>query len=659
MSDSRNTKASRRRRAPGPAGITRNGGNWRSLLECARFAPICLAAVLHAGVGDPQIKTDHPFYPGELACSTFERLFATEAEQYRRATGIFPETDQDKALAAWFWRNTHYFHGEEGAENLWGREFLEGGDSRTREYWTGLFAHGFGLCGTTHSQWTAELENLLGHGRARGVGVDGHNAFEVFLDGRWALLDHDLSTVVFDTDGKRLLSIAEIRADLKKWIDRGYEPQKQNGWLVCGLHPNDGTVYSDYSTAEYFPGYAAVPPIVHLRRGETLRRYLEPGLEDGKTFVFWGRNYNSGGIPGPERSITWVNQPEKMRGSQNGAGYQPGQARYGNAEYRYKPNFENGDYREGVINESNTSITFEFYTPYIIGATPPNNKDWGIYDSGGRNGLVLRGNANCQVEISVDQGGTWQNCGAFMDRMDLTDHVKGYRQYWIRLGAGADSLKDSDLTMTTVCQAAIGVLPRLKDHGAKVSFEASHTAVVSAGPTLPQAKAHVVSGGFNTPEVALKIASPSRREAVMLYASAHVASGNPPSPDVAFQIEYSADDGRTWKPIVKDWKIPRRGDEPPDFWSQSLCYGSIPLTGIAAPIQVRFRNNGGRNYLRAEAHLVYRVPAQDSTAITFAWTDSAGEHRDSHVAGPIQPAAWTIATAEAVKTKWVEFSIAK
>jgi len=37
-----------------------------------------------AGVGDPQVKTDHPWYPGELSCSTFDRLFATQAELFKR-----------------------------------------------------------------------------------------------------------------------------------------------------------------------------------------------------------------------------------------------------------------------------------------------------------------------------------------------------------------------------------------------------------------------------------------------------------------------------------------------------------------------------------------------------------------------------------------------
>src|SRR5262249_22811491 len=149
--------------------------------------------------------------------------------------------------------------------------------------------------------------------------------------------------------------------------------QKQHGWLVCGLHPEDGGVYRSYDVAEYLAGYAGVPPVVHLRRGQALRRYLRPGLDDGKTFAFWGRNYNTADVPGPERSHTWVNQREKMQGSRDGAGYRPGQARYGNAVSVYRPDFRGG-YREGVIEESDRHVVFEFYTPYVIAATPPNAK---------------------------------------------------------------------------------------------------------------------------------------------------------------------------------------------------------------------------------------------------------------------------------------------
>src|SRR3954454_5813165 len=96
-----------------------------------------------ADVGDPQVRTDHPWYPGELACSTFPRLFATQAEVYRRGGGEGAGGRPQRALASWLWRNTHYWHGEEGAEDLWGEGFTKATDLRSREYWTGLFADGF------------------------------------------------------------------------------------------------------------------------------------------------------------------------------------------------------------------------------------------------------------------------------------------------------------------------------------------------------------------------------------------------------------------------------------------------------------------------------------------------------------------------------------
>jgi hypothetical protein len=630
-----------------------------------RALALLLPGVVLGDVGDPQIKTDHPWYPGELACSTFERLQATQAEQYRRAVGVVPKSDEEKALASWFWRNTHYAHGEEGAEDLWGTGFTRG-DLRTRDYWTGLFAHGFGLCGTTHSQWTAEMEVLLGHGRGRGVGVEGHNSFEAFLTGgaygpgRWVLLDHDISTIVFDTEGKRLLSIAEVKADLKRLVDRKFSPEKQRGWLVSGLHPDDGSAYRQYTTAELLPGYAGVPPIVHLRRGETLRRYLNPGLDDGKTFVFWGRNYNTAGIPGPERSLTWVNQPEKMHGSSQGAGYKPGQARYGNAVYTYRPDFKTETYREGLLAESTNHVVFEFYTPFIIAATPPDNRPWAVYEPGCRNGLVLHGRAVGAVSLSVDQGRTWQDCGPFADGMDLTDRVKGRRQYFLRFGTGAKSLANAGLSWTTVCQLNAAILPRLNDDATRIDFSTSPRAVVSAGPNLEQAKSHVVAGGFDTPAVTLELTTPRQEAVTTVYAVAQIASGNPPSPGAKYQMDYSLDAGQTWQPMVKDWTIPRQGEEPGDFWSQSFCHGSVEISPPSShPVRVRFSNNAGRKYMRCEVHLVYKTPALDSTRVTFDWVDSNGPRKETHVFGgsnsPDPRQSWELKTGRGVQTRWVEF----
>ena len=635
--------------------------------------PASLAAVAVAEVGDPQIRTDHVWYPGELACSTFPRLSVSQAKLYQHVTGITPTSDQDRALASWLWRNTHYWHGEEGARDLWGKGFLNGGDLRSREYWNGQFAYGFGLCGTTHSQWTAEMNALLGHGRGRDLGVDGHNSFEVFLTGKsydagkWVLLDHDLSTVVFDEQGKSLLSIPDVRANLKAVTDRSYRPEKQHGWLVCGLAEEDGAVYDQYNTAEYLAGYAGPPPMVHLRRGEILRRYFEPGLDDGKTFVFWGRDYGTAGVPGPERSQTWVNQPEMMHGSTTGTGHHPGKARFANAVYEYSPTFLSSDYREGVIEDDENHVVFEFQTPYIIAATPTKPGPWGIYEPGCRNGLILHGRATCPVAVSTDDGATWQPCGDFTDGLDLTDRVKGRQGYWLRFEAGADKLARTGLSMTTVCQTSVAVLPRLKDDGTEVSFEASGQAIVSAGPELPNAQTHLIDGGFGTPRVTLELAPPRGETVTVIYAAAHVASGNPPNPDVKYQIEFSVNGGTIWQPVVKDWSIPRRGDEPADFWSQSLCWGSVEVPpGATGPVQIRFRNNAGKNYLRAEAHLVYHVAGepgehQDATQVTFDWSDDRGEHRASQTfaatdADMPAPEPWSIPTGRDVKTRWVEFT---
>jgi hypothetical protein len=636
--------------------------------HCTALLAICVATcsalAARAGVGDPQVRTDHPWYPGELACSTFERLFATQAAMFERVTRQPPRSDQERALAAWMWRNVHYAHGEDGSENLWGSGF-RAGDTTTREYWTGLYAHGFGLCGTTHAQWTAELNALFGHCRGRMVGVAGHNACEVFLtgghygDGRWALLDHDLSTVVFDPSGVRLLSIDEVRRDLQRLIDPAFHPERQHGWPLGGLHPDDPRAYAAFNTVEHLPGYAGPPPMVYLRRGETLRRYFQPGLQDGRTFVFWGRNYRADGIPGPERNRTWVNQPERFRGTPEGAGYHPGQARYGNAVYTYRPDFGDGSYREGLIRETDREVVFEFQSPYIIAATPPGDGDWDIYEPGCRNGLVVRGRTEVPLSISVDRGATWHDGGDLPGTLDLTDVAKGHRQYWLRFGQSADQLIAADLEIVTVCQANPATFPRLKDDGAEVTFAASGQALVSAGPNRPQAQPHVVEGAFETPRVTLEIAPPRGWRATRLYAAAHVASSNPPDPEVRYQIDFS-DAGRTWQPLVRDWRIIRRGVEPEDFWSQSFCYGDGPLPeGVTGPVRVRFRNDGGKRYLRAEAHLAYEDPKQDACRVTFAWSDDRHtDRRSEHIFEGSEAKPWAIDTGGNVAMRWVEFAAA-
>jgi hypothetical protein len=239
--------------------------------------------------------------------------------------------------------------------------------------------------------------------------------------------------------------------------------------------------------------------------------------------------------------------------------------------------------------------------------------------------------------------------------MDLTDKVKGQRQYFLRFGAGARQLAGTGLSMTTVCQANAAILPRLKDGGSTVHFEASQQAVVSAGPTVEHAKAHVIAGAFGTPTVTMQVFMPRRAPTVAAFAAAHMASGNPPQPEVKYHIDYSGDFGKTWRPLVQDWTIPRRGDEPKDFWSQSFCHGGGDLVDEWASVQVRFHNSGGKPIRRAEVHVVHRAITHDATKVTFDWIDDGGAHRESNVFARLRPVDWILKTGRNVQTRWVEF----
>ncbi len=632
----------------------------RAILLGGTVSLALLTTSAHAGVGDPQLKTDHPFYPGELSCSTFERLFKTEAELFKHTTGREVVSDEDKALAAWYWRNIHYWHGEEGQRDCFGSGFK--GD-KNREYWTGLFSGGMALCGTTHAQWCAEMDALLGHGKSRVAGVAGHNSFEVYLTGgaygtgRWALLDHDISTVIYSPDGSRLMSLDEIVPNVKNLANPTYQPDRQHGWRISALEDNDARgVYTQFSTAEYLAGYAGAPPTVNLRSGESLRRYLAPGLDDGKTFVFWGRNYNIS-MPGPTRDRTWVNQPESMYNSKKGTGAHGGQARYANAAYSYTPDFVGGKYKEGVIEETADHVTFEFYSPYVIAATPATKGAWGVYDEGATNGLVLHGKATCPVQISIDQGKTWQEAGAMSDGLDLTDKVKGAQQYWLRFAAPAATLKDAGLSWRTVCQSNVSIIPHLHDGANTITYLATGNGVLAAGPLKDQAEVHVVDGKMGSNNVTLELTAPRGATPTRVYAAAWQNSGAPPAP-AKYNIDYSTDAGKTWQSVVKDWKVERRQPEPGDFWSQSFTWGETALKEApAGPVRIRFTNDGGKAFRKVEAYLAYGVKGEGATDVTFAWKSNGGELKTSthtYAAAGTEDASWHLDAGQKAETVWVE-----
>jgi len=299
-------------------------------------------------------------------------------------------------------------------------------------------------------------------------------------------------------------------------------------------------------------------------------------------------------------------------------------------------------------------VVFEFASPYIIGATSASDGGWAIYEPGGKNGLVLQGKGGCPVSVSVDGGRTWKDAGGLKDGLDLTDSVKGRRHYLLRLGAGAKALGGSEFRSTTVCQCSSSIIPRLKDDGCKVRFEATNRALVPGGPNFDQARTRLVEGAFPSASLTFEIAAPRKESATKVYAAAMIDSWNPPRPGVHHTIESSTDGGKSWMPIVKDWMIERRAPEPKAIASLTHVWGSGDVSGTM-PVRVRIRNDRGMEYPRAEVHLAYQTRGRDATRVTFDWTDRAGPHRASHVFANGSADEWSLATAKDSETRWVEY----
>ena len=133
-----------------------------------------------------------------------------------------------------------------------------------------------------------------------------------------------------------------------------------------------------------------------------------------------------------------------------------------------------------------------------------------------------------------------------------------------------------------------------------------------------------------------------------------VDSWNPPRPNVHHTIESSTDGGKTWTPFVKDWILVRREPEPKAFGCPTYVWGSGDVAG-SAPVRVRFRNDRGQEYFRAEVHLSYETKGRDATKVTFDWTDRGGPRRQSHVFPNAPSEEWSLETGQDVETRWVEY----
>ena len=545
---------------------------------------VLLCGRAFAVVPDPQIMTDHPVYRGELACSTLDRNIADAYRVFAERYSHAPASDTEKVIALWIWMSEHYMHAGDnkvylGTDNPDARAAKDppwlgkDGWMDNKDCQMNQFSFSFALCYSVHAQLSALVGRALGNdfSRVRCPEITGHTPFEAYADGRWILADCTMGITMFDDDGKPIgLNEVYARKDAndKQW----FASPNRGGLYKFNMSPfgdnNDG--YSKVRWLQYNFGYNAMPIVYSLRSGETFTRYLDPGLDDGQTWVFWGRDYFAiNGKPkhGPFRNVTFLDD-YPMGNDRKGRG----RAYYGNGVFEYSPPLKDGRYEEGTKDskgvafkdgalrgrKADSYVTFEHVSPYVIAARSMEggDREWNLLAEKCADGAIASGMTvgEVPVTISVDGGQNWRSVGTARGefKIDFTDVVKGRHEYLVRFNLSPDSgLKD--LKVRTVTQVGRGVFPRLKDAGTTVTYQASGQSVIHGGPSQYLAEQlrcrDLESAGYRVYKV--KATGPIRHASGV--ARVEDASRGP------WSVEFSLDGGKTWKVGLKDLKVAGEG----------------------------------------------------------------------------------------------------
>jgi hypothetical protein len=625
-------------------------------------------------VGDPQIMTDHPVYRGELSCSTLDRNIADAYRVFQERYGREPKTDTEKLFSIWAWKVEHGVHSADNSVYVGPDDMDASKDGATkgwmdnRDCQMNQFSYGFALCYSIHAQMSAIVARALGNDlkRVRCPAIGGHTPFEAFVDGKWALADFTTGMMVFDEDDKAM-SIEEIiphaKADDKAWMN---DPKRGGPYkLVMGPFGDSVAGYQQIVDQQMLFGFNAMPIVYSLRAGESFIRYLEPGLEDGKSFLFWAKDYyNLEGKPehGPFRRQTFLD------GGPVGNGNPRFRVHQANGVFEYTPPLADGKYKQGVRIEKDTTfaegalrgksadavVVFEHASPYVIAAWPAKrgDREWNLLEEKCVDGAVASGVAvgKVPVKISIDGGQTWKEVGVAEGefKVDFTDVVKGRHTYLVSLGLSPkDGVKS--LRLRTVVQVGRGVVPRLKDGGTKITYQAGGQGVIQGGPSQYLAdslrRKDLESEGLRVMEI--------KAPATVLSASGMLrASGPDRGP---WSVEFSLDGGKTWKAGLKNLTL-EKGESGWGGGHHAYAWADMqfPDNQDAKSVLVRV---GKGNISHAEVYATYKQPDNSALEVTYNWTEGGQAKQDTHiVAAGKQSDTWTVPTGRNVKMKSVGFA---
>jgi hypothetical protein len=643
------------------------------------------AAAFAAGVGDPQIATDHAQMQGELSCSTFERLEATAFAQFAKRYGHAPATAVERVIAHWAWRTEHHQHAD-GNSVYYGagcKQALGGAENDglgfNRDGLLGLFAHSTGLCYSIHAQFTPFIQKTLGNYLAAScTTVPGHTSFEAFADGHWRLADMTVGHMVFDKDPKQPMGILDIAANQSR------SGELNGGFMKLKLCPfgdrlntYDSVKEPEGEGKQKLFGFLGMPIVYALRSGETFTRWRLPDGGDGVEAI-WSQDYNekADGHPkhhGMARRETFMTFGAVGDGSIGRKGTKnPPLVYSAKGVFEYVPDLKTLDprseygwsasanvaCRDGklVATGGEGQIVITHAAPYPVAAHQADNADaaWNVVKNPCDKTAIFGGTASAALKVllSLDAGQTWIEVGT-ADRtfaVDFSDRVKGRFSYQLKvvLPVGGEL---SAPTLRTVVQVGPAVFPWLKDQGSTITYQASNLGVIHGGPDYRMAKAFRAAELDADGWQVYRITAPG---AIRSLHGVSMVNGRK-----EMSVETSLD-GKTWDVAMAPVTLGRASKElNGSIWGNGtlgFMWGdrSYPA-GSATTGFIRFHNG---DEAATQVYATYEIPGKPmGLAVTVNWSDAAGaghEAGNTFKAGPEQQ-SWTVKTGTATVTNWVRF----
>ncbi|HYE06174.1 MAG TPA: hypothetical protein VEL07_11735 [Planctomycetota bacterium] len=674
---------------------------------------ITAAGAATSAVGDPEIKTDHPYYQGELAYSTVDNLVASALNTPGRPSTGDPV--KDTILRLYYWRLEHYYHRMSPEEyNLPGvvpnpannNPLMIDYDCLSQQ-----FSYGWGLCGTNHATIRPILEAANLPTRRRGI--NGDTTHEVYANGRWVMMNTDSASVISMSNSTtaEFAGVDDLIANKNLMIANPLGlPQYAFGSQVSGAqgtHSQDWYYYYDTgfdlsvaaASRMYAEGYQARPISYVLKRGETFTRFadrdgLPTHLGAPGAYRWWGYV----GAGGPFRDWSYVgtatapalNPPPTSRALAN--------TRFGNGIFTWTPSLSAGDADDAVVTKDpaivyattspqlasssgTATITLSFFSPYTIAAVPSNGADPALPGATGGAWIVPTAVGSVPFEISVNNGASWTGAGTLSGTtpLDFTDLVKGRHAYLMRFTVGTASGLDG-FTLRTCVGVSAAVFPTLKDGGSVVTYNAGQRGVIEQNPdfsSLANADAFKVADSGNatfTPLTAsntfayrstnnqpmsltYRLAAPAGTKLKLIHAAADVGSRNPVPAGAYARLQYSTNGGGSFATFA-DY-TPAADNELSHGW----VYGSADVSGADVDeVLIRLVTyNGGYTasvrFVRLYGEHGTGTPGQ--LTIVHGWDDATAAGRTfTHVVpAGTSSTSYTVPTAGAAVSRSVSFSV--